>query len=312
MEGKKLNFSAPLLSVRFNRKMKETRRPHKQNSVPLYKSDGELNDVAKPAAVPFVWEHTPGRPKENESELQSLSQEQPSITPRFPPGRVFDSVKRVSGEQFVDRTIFRPQVEASPTFDEVVKVLEMDEDLGSENEADESSDEYESLSETDSFCWTCSISGIDVPYAESSRTFSVDPQTRSLLMTRFLPAAKAMIQETPQYVPRKQPAESGGLIEDKKVVSGELSPVLKRYLFNTVSRHYVYSEYEDDEYNDHGRKFGKGCGFLPRLSMRSLTPVREMKSRAQSPVSSVPEVRRMARTAHSGPLPQTHHDKVHL
>lgn len=316
MEGKKLNFNAPFLSVRVNRKIIKTPRPHRQLSVPTYRSDWELTEVVKPAAVPFVWEQTPGRPK-NGSKTQSPPQEEPSITPRFPPGRVFDTIKRVSGEQFVDQTEFKPQIDASPPLNEIVKVMEMNGDFGSQNEDDACSDAYDTLSATESFSWTCSISGLsgyDGPYAKSSRTFTADPQTRDFMMTRFLPAARDMVIETPQYVPRKKPKESERIIHVKKVVSGELSPLLERYLSITASHHNehkgnISSEDEEDEYNGHGRKSGKACGLLSRLSARISMPVHGMKSRAQSSFSSAPEVRRMARTAFSGPLPHTHHEK---
>lgn len=320
MEGKKLNFSAPLLSVRVKRKDIETPPSCKQLSVSARKSVSDLTEVTKPAAVPFVWERTPGRPKVD-GKKESLPQEEPSTTPRFPPGRAFDIRKRVSGELLEHQIISRPQMEASP-LNENVSVIGISEGSASEDEDNAVSESLDTLSQTESISWSCSISGSsgnDGPSTQLSTTFRADPQTLDLMMARFLPAARAMIIETPKYAQKKKSVESQSPRNVKKVVSGELRPFLERYGSNTASHNSPYkrnafSEVEDEEYDDCHRKSGIACGLLPRLSvkksLRFIDPVPRIKSRPQSPISSALEAKRMARTAHSGPLPQIQHEKV--
>lgn len=317
MDDKQLDLNAPLLSVRLNRKTKEEPRPVRNLALPSQKSDWELTEVAKPAAVPFIWEQTPGRPK-NGGTKQSPSPAEASVTPMFPPGRIFDNKKRVSGEQFEDKNVFRPHAEASPN-NEDVKYLDMyKKSAGSLSDDEAYADALDTLLESESFSWNCSVSGLsgyDGPFARSSSSFSSDLQTRDIMMTPFLPAARATAVKKGS---KKQPMASELPIHVKKVLSGELRPMLEKYGSNTAIHQSQYkgsaaSENEDDDFIDRGRKSIKACGLLPRLCVKNslclLDPVPVMKSRAQSPISSGPECRRMARTAHSGPLPQTHHDK---
>ncbi|KAL8103593.1 uncharacterized protein LOC141677817 isoform X1 [Apium graveolens] len=319
MEGKKLDFNAPLLSVRAKRKDVESSPPCKHLSSSARKSVSELTEVSKPAAVPFVWERTPGRSKV-EAKVEPLPQEEPSTTPRFPPGRAFDIRKRVSGELLNHQYVLRLQMEASPS-NESVSITGMDEGSALEDEDNAVLESLDALSQTESCSWSCSISGStgsEGSFTQSSTTFRADPQTLDLMMARFLPAARAMIIETPKYVKKKKSVESQSPRNVKKVVSGELRPFLERYGSNTASHYSPYkrnasSEVEDDEFDNHHRKYGIACGLLPRLSVKKslhfFDPVPRIKSRPQSPISSAPEVRRMARTAYSGPLPQIQHEK---
>lgn len=316
MDGNKIDFNAPLLSVRVNRKTEEAPRPVRNLSLPSQKSDWELTEVAKPAAVPFIWERTPGRPK-NGSTDQSLSPPERAVSPVFPPGRTFDNKKRVSGEQFQDKNVSRP----ASHMNEDVKHLDVcKKSAGSLSDDEDYSDALDTLLESESISWNCSVSGLsgyDGPYARSTSSFSADPQTREIMMTRFLPAARAMAVKKGS---KKQTMASEPPRHVKKVLSGELRPMLEKYGSNTAihqsryKRSVASEEDEDDEFIDRGRKSIKACGLLPRLCVKNslslLDPMPGMKSRAQSPISSVPEFRRMARTAHSGPLPQTHHEKV--
>ncbi|KAK1368808.1 hypothetical protein POM88_034900 [Heracleum sosnowskyi] len=284
MDGNKLDFNAPLLSVRVNRKSIEAPRSVRSLSLTSQKSNWELTEVAKPAAVPFIWEQTPGFPKNGSTD--SLSPPERSVSPVFPPGRTFDNKKRVSAGSLSDDEAY--------------------------------SDALDTLLESESISWNCSVSGVsgyDGPYARSTSSFSADPQTREIMMTRFLPAARAMAVNKGS---KKQTMASELPKHDKKVLSGELRPMLEKYGSNTAIHQSRYkgsvaSEAEDDEFIGRGRKSIKVCGLLPRLCVRNslclLDPVPGMKSRAQSPIRSVPEHGRMARTAHSGPLPQTHHEK---
>ncbi|KAL8108182.1 uncharacterized protein LOC141675282 [Apium graveolens] len=314
MDGNKIDFDAPLLSVRVNRKTKEAPQRVRNLSLPSQKSDLELTEVAKPAAVPFIWEKVPGRPK-NGSTGQSVSPPERSVSPVFPPGRTFDNKKRISGEQFQDKNVCRP----ASHINEDVNYLDMcKKSAGSPSDDEDYSDALDTLLELESISWNCSVSGLsgyDGPYVRSTSSFSADPHTREIMMTRFLPAARAMAVKKGS---KKQTMASELPRHAKKVLSGELRPMLEKYGSNTAINQSRYkgsvaSEDENDNFIDRGRKSIKACGLLPRLCVKNslslLDPVPGMKSRAQSPIPSVPELRRMARTAHSGPLPQTHYEK---
>ncbi|MQL75445.1 hypothetical protein Taro_007822 [Colocasia esculenta] len=116
-EGKQLDFSAPLLSVRrFATAPPPTppsssssakapaavssraevggwgvagERP-RRSSLPFYKSDLKSGPVTNPGVVPFVWEQSPGRPKDGSFPEDSPSRrsQPPVLAPKPPPGRI--------------------------------------------------------------------------------------------------------------------------------------------------------------------------------------------------------------------------------
>ncbi|KAK3027922.1 hypothetical protein RJ639_040605, partial [Escallonia herrerae] len=319
MEDKQLDFNAPLLSVRrlsstsvssdgTTKKIIEKSQLSKRHSLPSYTSDWELGDVTKPAAVPFLWEQIPGRAKDGSETLPQRSKG-PSSSPRLPPGRVLDIVKHVPDRGFEDRQVSRQQFGKSylnkdATLGEIlIKGVSMNKDTGLDSEDDAFSDALTTLSPAESLSWSCSVSGLsgnDGPNVKRTGTFSTDPQTRDFMMSRFLPAAKAMVIATPQHVSRKQPAVREQQKQVRKVVSGELRPLLEQYGSNTIphhSRHKENVESEDDENDNPDKKSFKSCGLFPRLcvknSLRLLNPVPGVKSRAQSPVPSAGGVRRV-------------------
>uniref|UniRef100_A0A5B6YSM9 Uncharacterized protein n=1 Tax=Davidia involucrata TaxID=16924 RepID=A0A5B6YSM9_DAVIN len=332
MERKQLDFNAPLLSVRRfsstvassdgdNGKITENSLPSRWNSLPLYNSDLELGEVTKPAAVPFMWEQIPGRRKGG-SDAQPQPPEEPSNTPRLPPGRVLDVVKHLSGELSKDHNVFRPQIEESSSNNNAIllesfnKGITMEGDSDMESGDDAYSDALETLSPTDSFSLNCSLSGLsgyDGLDVKPSGTFSTDPQTRDFMLSRFLPAAKAMVLETSQYVSRKQPVAPEQPRQVKRVVSGEMRPLLEQYRSNTMPQYDQYVEDverqdEDDDYDDSGNKSAKACGFLPRFCLKNslclLNPVPGMRVRTRTLLPSASEVSRLTRTAYSGPQSQ--------
>ncbi|KAK9065382.1 hypothetical protein SSX86_016765 [Deinandra increscens subsp. villosa] len=167
--------------------------------------------------------------------------------------------------------------------------------------------------ETLSMSFSCNDSDPDSE-TESSRSFCSDFQTRDYLMNRFLPAAKSMIVETPQYVSKKQ---EDPVVEPpkyvKKVYSGELRPLLlEKYPVNS------YNHEIDDQSvvvdDDDGKKkwSKKGFGFfLPRICTKRSScisnPIEGVKAkihRSRSPVPSSPgpAPRLSRRTSYSGPL----------
>ncbi|THG08033.1 hypothetical protein TEA_011867 [Camellia sinensis var. sinensis] len=275
MEKKQLDLDAPLLSVRrfssrlasldgSNKKKTEKSLPHRQQSLPVYKSDWELGEVTKPAAVPFIWEQIPGRAKcGNESGAQSPVE--PSNTPRLPPGRTLDVVsKQFLEDVYEDHIVQKPPIESN-LWERLNKGVNEERESGSESEDDEFSDAPDTLSPTQTFSMNCSVSDLS-GYGSSDMkpcgTFSADLQTRDLMMNRFLPAAKAMVLDTPQYVPKKQ----------------QMTPERPKPV----------------------RKENSLCLLNPVPGMKGM----KVRTTQVPTTSSAKEVNRLARAAYSGPLTQ--------
>ncbi|KAK6124288.1 hypothetical protein DH2020_041979 [Rehmannia glutinosa] len=332
MEKRQLDFNAPLLSARryssptnsselVKRKVFEKRPPSKQQSPPLNKSEWEPEAVTKPAAVPFHWEHTPGRPKTgvetpNVGRISDAIWRSSGEIPKLPPGRLSGPSRYSSGEQ----NIYRPQIEAFSFSDHASLLEKLNDSLKckdeseSESEDDAYSDALDSLSLTESWSLNYSVSGISGYHSSGvkpSGTFCVDKQTREFMMNRFLPAAKAVVIETPQYVVKKPTVLNEQPKEMKKVVSGELR-LLKQYGADALPYQSRYidnweSGDEEPESKVPVKKSGKTWGILPRFCVKNslclLNPIPGLKSKTRTPTTPlIGEVKRLRRNALSGPL----------
>ncbi|KAF8377604.1 hypothetical protein HHK36_030986 [Tetracentron sinense] len=272
----------------------------------------------------------PGRPKDRGGP-QPQTLEQAPISPKLPPGWILDVKQQPSEKKSEDPNIIRPQTnnvlsshKKFPYLDKNGTKLENCEERVKEKQNSDSgdsgdaySDALDTLSRTESFFLNCSISGasgLDGPDVKMAGTFLTDPQTRDFMMGRFLPAAKAMSSETPQYAPRKQPVthEQPRLIT--KVVSRNRRLPLYQHRLNVV-QHYSQdigeeeTEDEDDNYDDSGNFSAKACGLFPRFISKNsfcpLNPVPGMKVRKRVPMSSVRKVSTQARTEYAGSLSET-------
>lgn len=359
MEKKQLNFNAPLLSVRKSgpilgpsEKVNKKSDPIRQHSLAIKNSEWELGEVTKPAAVPFLWEQIPGRPKGEEGNGQTENPERSSSAPRLPPGRLAD-VRRNSGDRPTDHNSFKfqghnsgerahdqnthkPQSQVYPLNDHAALLESLRESIYTNGESDSESiddaysDALDALSQAESLSLNCSVSGLsgsEVPNVKPSGTFLVDQQTRDFMMSRFLPAAKAVVVEIPQYVPRKQSRSAEQtklpLVADltkqvKKVTADERKPLLDRYRSNIILSNTRYieddaktEEADDDEHGNNsgirrGKLLGKAWGFFPRLCVKKslclLNPVPALKPKIQVPKSPNIDVSRLTRKAYSGPL----------
>ncbi|XVF25637.1 hypothetical protein REPUB_Repub13aG0230500 [Reevesia pubescens] len=318
MEERKLNFNAPLLSVRRfsatsaisdrdKQKIIENTHPTTRDTLPFYNSDVSLDQVTEPVAVPFVWEQIPGKAKGG-IKHEFLPNKEASGTPRLPPGRVLDVIKYPMEKNFENQNVVRPQTRTYSINDHVTELDCSNERMNekciseSENDDDVYSDALNTLSPTDSFSMSCSISGLsgsDGTVAKPSGTFSTDPQTRDFMMSRFLPAAKAMTLVTPQYASRKQSALPEQPREVKKVVVRDRKPPVNQYE-SIIIPHYnqdVDEEETEDECNDYedsGNLSRKACGLLPQLCFKNslclLNPVPGLKVRTHSSMSSTREI----------------------
>lgn len=280
MEKKKLDFNAPLLSVRRsslallhssdreNRKKTESCLSNKRNSLPPYKSDLiPLSQVENPATVPFLWEQLPGKtgggfraktaPREDPytSQLKSLKERiNDDVDHDFPSGNADD-------------------VEDDAAYSDALS-------------------HAESLSLS---CRVSSFSGPDGPEVKPSRTFSMDPETWHFIMSRFLPAAKAMIVEMPQYASRKQVIALDQHREDKDFENGDRRPPFNQYGSNVIShlgQNKRENENVDDDYSydEHGILSTNNCGLFAQFRLnKSLcltNPVPDIQVATHVPTSS--------------------------
>lgn len=356
MAKKQLDFNAPLLSVRkisssltsnerANKKMVDKVPPNRQQSLPVKKSDWELSEVTKPVAVPFVWEKAPGRPKDGNEVRTSLRVER-SSSPRLPPGRLPETVRFYSGERPRTHNIYRSPAEGLPWMDHAALLDSLVESIytrgDKESEDDAYSDASETMSPTESLSLNCSVSGLSghqTSDLQPSGAFSIDSQTRDFMMSRFLPAAKAVVLETPQYV-HKKPVSAEQPMPVKKLVPVERKPLVKPLESNPVSYYSCHpadvgSETEDDVSENPHKKPSKGWKFFPRICVKNslclLNPLPglKVKTRApsppaqavkrvsgmkpkmvQSPTSYAHEVKKLSRKAYSGPLEKNVGDTI--
>ncbi|XP_044497694.1 uncharacterized protein LOC123219776 [Mangifera indica] len=325
MEERRLNFNAPLLSVRRfatsvassegkNGKRIEDSRLNRRYTIPFYKSDLSLEQVTEPVAVPFLWEQTPGQPKDGGPETQQL--EEASVTPRLPPQRNLDIIKYPSEKEVEDR----PKIESCSLIDSVTRYdcskeeNEEKEKLYLEDHDEIYSDALDALSPTDSFSMNCSVSGVsgsDGQVINLSGTFSTDSQTRDFMMSRFLPAAKAMALEPPHYASRRQPIAVEQPRQVLKLVPEDRkSPVNESIVIQHYGEDAVADEEEsEDEVDDSGNLSSRGCGLFPRLCLNKsfclLNPVPGLKVRTHSSMSSTSEVRKSGKATYAESHGQT-------
>nr|GMD04472.1 uncharacterized protein LOC109162477 [Ipomoea batatas] len=339
MEKKQLNFNAPLISVRrmssivsqpeeVIRKTIGKAPPNRLQSLPVLKCKRDMGEVTKPAAVPFVWEQTPGRRKA-ENERKTYAYEEPSTTPKLPPGRMRDSIRFYSGERpRSSQNIYnaQPWNDHAALLDSLVESMCTKGESDGESGDDDYSDANDTLSPSESLSLNCSISGLsgyqglDV---KPSGAFSVDVQTRDFMMSRFLPAAKAVVLETPQYVPKKELVVAEQPKPPvKKVAPVEKKPLpIQKYEPHIISHYSKYteniaSESEDEMDENVTEKQHKRSGIswklFPRLCVKNslclLSPLPGMRSRsrAPSPAPTPPppakDIKRLTRNGYSGPL----------
>ncbi|XP_058765458.1 uncharacterized protein LOC131638950 [Vicia villosa] len=320
MSERRLNINAPLMSVRRNSatspSLTESKKKilEKRNTLASYKSEMALDQVTEPVAVPFNWEHIPGRCKGGNtgSEVLQIPPKNAKIAPipRLPPGK---SVK--SGNQkdsVVEKNFVSPN--KSKSFSGNLVKLDCDREREAEkriesrryhvkekeNDYDDNaySDAVETLSHlTESFSVNCSVSGVsglDHDNLDSKRfgTFSTDQQTRDFMMNRFLPAAKAMTLQPSQYSSKKQSV----LVEQQprdvnKLIQNAKKPLVTDIVPYTGIRQEEESEDEDvdegDVYDndDSDNVLSKGCGLISNLQLRNslsmLNPAAGMKMKNQ-------------------------------
>ncbi|KAF5732545.1 hypothetical protein HS088_TW17G00072 [Tripterygium wilfordii] len=333
MEEKQLDFNQPFLSVRRftstvasseakNNRKRDNSKP-KIPSLPAYRSELKSGPIRNPGTVPFLWEKTPGKPKD-ERKLQTHALQRP-------PGRIFYAKQQTSNTGSDGKTA--TQSHRDTTISSSGNASYLDESVAkygnSKNEMEETTssssddgdeayvDALDTLSQTESSFFNCSVSGVsglDGPDMKPHGIFSTDPQTRDLMMGRFLPAAKAMASESPQYTFRKQPvAREQQPRQMKQLVSVEKRRPLNQNRPNNMA-HYMQrnvveeSEDEDEDYNAPRSSSIKVCGLLPRFCLQ-LNPVPGLKKHTHGPVFSVRRARAKSSYATSCAESESEHGK---
>ncbi|KAG7034900.1 hypothetical protein SDJN02_01693, partial [Cucurbita argyrosperma subsp. argyrosperma] len=227
MGSKQLDLNQPFLSVRrvssieTSSKANElARTDNRWLHLPVYKSELKSGPVSNPGSVPFVWEHSPGKPKDGR-ESQTIGLIPRSAAPTQPPGTSSDSNHLCStggGDDYHShKSIVR--------FMSLRETFERDSSFDSDNDGDGDKTYLEAndtLSRSKSFSMNCSetgSSGLDGGDVKPSGTFLKDQQTHELMMGRFLPAAKALASETSQVVHhRKKNVQRVQQREARKIV----------------------------------------------------------------------------------------------
>lgn len=339
MEDKQLNLNQPLLSVRrFSSTTatgKDDKRPTDISSYtvsrpPLYKSELKSGPVTNPGVVPFIWERSPGRPKDETSSQTDMA-DRPPIVPKLPPGRTLKADQQNFNKAPESSTIAKSDMENLPResqhFHPLSKKMNKPGSFGSSNDTVEDEEKFESadedeayvdaldtLSRTESFFLNCSVSGLsglDEPDRNQLGTFPADPRTRDFMIDRFLPAAKAMASdmtsEVPQYAPRKQPVVQEKPRQPTKAIKADRRPQL-RY-GPSFARHYYqshdYAEEGSDDDDDDENEYlpPKACGLLPRFCLKTpfflMNPVPSMSVRTRVPMSPVSKTQTRSSSAGS-------------
>lgn len=296
MEETKLNFNTPLMSVRrFSTPGSSSAKNfliNRRHTLPSCNSDSNMDQVTEPVAVPFLWEQIPGIARDGmQAEPQPLDQ-------------VFEKASE-------DQVQIPGSLECSTREgrDEM-------EENGLEDDNDDNdvySDALETLSPAESLLlsFNCSVSGLsgsDGLAHKPSGAFSVDPQTRDLMMSRFLPAARAMALEHPQYTSRKQQQLAIVPYEQPKEVKRKPDQEIKmlpcKYDPNIIQTNHEEDKAEEDESegeneidDEYGIVRGKGCGLIPKLCL--LNPIPVMKIRTQNSLSAKSEAKKLSKDGYS-------------
>ncbi|KAA8524237.1 hypothetical protein F0562_010660 [Nyssa sinensis] len=339
MEDKQLDFNQPLLSVRRFSSTATSGKDDKRKTdnylpvmptLPFYKSELKSGPVRNPGAVPFQWEQTPGRPKD---ERKQQTRAQAPIAPKLPPGRILkvkqqapDKVSEDTSSTICQAGKVSSSSHSISSIDKNVTKIGCSKDamVERENSDLEDGDEVyldalDTLSRTESLFLNCSVSGLsglENQDMKSSGIFSADPQTRDFMMGRFLPAAKAMASEASQYASWKQPVAREQPRWVENVVGGDKKPPLYRHRPNILPNYAKDNREEEssdeDDYDESGNVSAKVCGLLPLSCIKNsfclLNPVPGMSVRTRALMS--PAMRMHARSSSAGSCSGTENQRT--
>lgn len=314
MEEKQLNLDAPLLSLRryIPITTSEGRAEEKVSKVvphvgpfpPPYKSDIKSGPVRKAGSVPFVWEQTPGKPKDGGEYLTQNSKLATQV-PNLPPGWKWGAQKQKQqlhsaesvGEKDHQYPVHKTETcnleyellsESSRSGEIYKENLHSDDDNGDA----EFSDARDTFSRTESSYVNCSLSGLsslDNSQLKSKRNLSTESEMRDFMIGRFLPAAKAVASEATPFA-TKQPSKPRDTTRNLSIVTTNSIPVAyQKSPLNVRQQAPIYGDdsEEDEDYDMSDYISAKACGLLPRFCLKSssclLNPLPFVKAAGQSP-----------------------------
>ncbi|XP_073297136.1 uncharacterized protein [Primulina huaijiensis] len=329
MEEKQLNFNQPFLSVRRNSPTVNSEKEERMktnrsfSSIPRLTSRApELKSgpVSNPGSVPFLWEQTPGLPKEERKQKTQIFL-RPPVAPNLPPGRDPKASQHDSRKHFLSGSDEIPRLfKNGMLLDENAKNFESGKEKAAEGSSEsEDSDEaftdaLDTLSLTESFFLNCSMSGVsgfdnlDMKLKPSG-SFSTDPRTREFMMDRFLPAAKAMTSEAPHYAPRKHVVQEQPQQLKKILLQDQTSLLYGPGFANRYSHYLDDQEEESDEESNYDQRpnLRSVCGLLPRFCFKNslcrLNPLPTMGMRSR--VTQSPGYKMQPSSSSSGSYTET-------
>ncbi|XP_028794870.1 uncharacterized protein LOC114750433 isoform X2 [Neltuma alba] len=214
MDEKRLNIEAPLLSVRRSAASQKTL--DKKHILLYPKSDSTMQQLAEPVTVPLNWENILGRSKPKE-----------------------------------------PPVAQSPTWSKETEDERRRTNGNDDDDDNVYSDAVDTISPPESVLMNCSVSGmsgleLNSYNANKSGTFHTDQKIRDFMMNRFLPAAKAMTLQVPEYASRKQSVVVEQAREINRSFREEKKLLLKNYISDIIqssNQCETEEESEDDKYD---------------------------------------------------------------
>ncbi|KAI3719727.1 hypothetical protein L6452_20629 [Arctium lappa] len=239
-------------------------------SVESCKTELNSDPMTNTGSVPFVWEHSPGRPKDETDKRRIQTKESPPSLPKLPPGWILKPKKKDSDNVTED---------LSTEFESAKLAKKESSDSGNDDDDDDDDtdeafmDALDTLSRGESSFYNCSASGVSglESNVKPSGILSADPKVRDFMMGRFLPAAKAMVSEVPQNASRKHVVKEKPR-EVKRITNVDSKKVQLRYgpnfLQDMIRDNDEEEEDSDYEYDEHGNISSKLCGFLPRFCLK--------------------------------------------
>ncbi|XP_071735820.1 uncharacterized protein [Rutidosis leptorrhynchoides] len=299
VENNRLNINRPLLSVR--RVSSTTASPKNENrrnescapvgsTLESPKTELNFDPMMNTGSVPFGWEHSPGKPKDERNRNRNRNQQiqtkenSPNL-PKLPPGNFFTSSKK---DLDTNATMIT-------RFDSGASTSKQSSDSINDHDDDDSEafmDALDTLSRGETSFYNCSASGVS-GFASDIKPAGIiptDPKMREFMMDRFLPAAKAMAADVSPHNSKKNIVKSKPR-EVIKLTNVDDKKGLLRYGPNFLEDVTHDNEDDDDDddddsdsdYHQHRNQSSKLCGLIPRFC--SVNPVHGMCLRTKLPTS---------------------------
>nr|XP_043624196.1 uncharacterized protein LOC122595812 [Erigeron canadensis] len=293
MENNQLNIGRPLLSVRRVPASPKNEYKRNENRVPVRPmmesclSNLNVDPMMNTGSVPFGWEHSPGKPKNNNKQVQK-KEDSPGL-PKLPPGWFFKPKKKELDISVPTLTRFESVASVSKQSSDSMND-HGDEDNDADDESETFMDALDTLSRGETSFYNCSVSGVSGTGSEvkPSGIRPDDPKLREFMMGRFIPAAKAMVTDVPQHT-FKKPVVKEMPREVKKLVNVDSEKQQQQLRYGPNFLEDVAHDKEkvdsdsDSDYHEHGNHSFKFCGLIP--SFRSSNPVHGMCMRTKIPMS---------------------------